>query len=212
MSAFITLEGPEGGGKTTHARLLAEALQEKGFDTLLTREPGGSAIGDQIRHILMSIQNTAMHPSTEFLLFSASRAQHVRDVIVPHLEQGGVVICDRYFHSSLAYQGYGHGLDLNSLRQITKFATNDLSPDLVLLLDLPVQDGLIRRKEEGDWNRMDAYEVEFHKRIRQGYLSMAAEEPARWKIVDATLSMELIQKGIQSFVIERLSNTEYQNS
>jgi dTMP kinase len=128
------------------------------------------------------------------------------------LEQGGVVICDRYFHSSLAYQGYGHGLDLNSLRQITKFATNDLSPDLVLLLDLPVQDGLIRRKEEGDWNRMDAYEVEFHKRMRQGYLSMAAEEPTRWKIVDATLSMEQIQKGIQSFVIQRLSNTEYQNS
>lgn len=212
MSTFITLEGPEGGGKTTHARLLAEALQEDGFDTLLTREPGGSAIGDQIRRILMSIHNTAMHPSTEFLLFSASRAQHVREVIIPHLEQRGVVVCDRYFHSSLAYQGYGHGLDLDALRLISKFATNDLSPDLVLLLDLPVQDGLLRREEEGDWNRLDAYEVEFHKRMRAGYLSMAAAEPTLWQVVDATSSVEQIQKEIQSLVIHRLSNTKYQNS
>ena len=110
MSNFITLEGPEGGGKTTHAKVLAKALKEKGFDVLLTREPGGSAIGDQIRQILMSLENTSMHPSTEFLLFSASRAQHVREIIKPHLDQGGLVVSDRYYHSSLAYQGYGHGL------------------------------------------------------------------------------------------------------
>lgn len=211
MSVFITLEGPEGGGKTTHARQLAEALEESGFDVLLTREPGGSAIGDQIRGVLMSLENTSMDPSTEFLLFSASRAQHVREIIKPQLDQGGVVVCDRYYHSSLAYQGYGHGLDLDVLQQITKFATADLKPDLILLLDLPVQNGLVRRLEEGVWNRMDAYEVEFHKRVREGYLSMAADDPSRWLIVDATPSMEEIQEEIQSLVFQRLSPTDQNN-
>lgn len=208
MSVFITLEGPEGGGKTTHARLLAEAIQSRGFDVLLTREPGGSIIGDQIRDVLMSLDNTSMDPSTEFLLFSASRAQHVREIIKPHLEQGGLVVCDRYFHSSLAYQGYGHGLDLEALHQITRFATAELNPDLIILLDLPVQDGLIRRREEGEWNRLDAYEVEFHKRVREGYLSMAAEDPARWLIVDATPTLDEIQSEIQQLVFERLSQPD----
>jgi dTMP kinase len=208
VSLFITLEGPEGGGKTTHAKVLAEALKEKGFDVLLTREPGGSAIGDQIRQILMSLENTSMHPSTEFLLFSASRAQHVREIIKPHLDQGGLVVSDRYYHSSLAYQGYGHGLDLDALGHVTRFATADLTPDLILLLDLPVQDGLIRRREEGDWNRLDAYEVEFHQRVREGYLSMAADDPARWLIVDAAAPMDEIQAELQSLVFHRLSNAK----
>jgi dTMP kinase len=208
VSLFITLEGPEGGGKTTHAKVLAEALKEKGFDVLLTREPGGSAIGDQIRQILMSLENTSMHPSTEFLLFSASRAQHVREIIKPHLDQGGLVVSDRYYHSSLAYQGYGHGLDLDALGHVTRFATADLTPDLILLLDLPVQDGLIRRREEGDWNRLDAYEVEFHQRVREGYLSMAADDPSRWLIVDAAAPMDEIQAELQSLVFHRLSNAK----
>ena len=208
MSVFITLEGPEGGGKTTHARLLAEALEERGFDVLLTREPGGSMIGDQIRGVLFSLENTSMFPSTEFLLFSASRAQHVREVIKPHLDQGGVVVCDRQYDSSLAYQGFGHKLDLDALRQITNFATSDLTPDLILLLDLPVQDGLVRRQEEGDWNRLDAYEVEFHKRVREGYLSMAADDPSHWLIIDATPSLEVIQREIQSLVLQRLSTID----
>lgn len=206
MSAFITLEGPEGGGKTTHARLLAEALRDRGFDVLLTREPGGSIIGDQIRDVLMSLENTSMDPSTEFLLFSASRAQHVREIIKPHLEQGGVVVCDRYFHSSLAYQGYGHGLDLEALQQITRFATAELNPDLILLLDLPVKYGLVRRREEGVWNRMDDYEVEFHKRVREGYLSMADQDPERWLIVNATPSLAEIQTEIQRLIFARISD------
>lgn len=206
MSAFITLEGPEGGGKTTHARLLAEALRDHGFNVLLTREPGGSIIGDQIRDVLMSLENTSMDPCTEFLLFSASRAQHVREIIKPHLEQGGVVVCDRYFHSSLAYQGYGHGLDLEALQQITRFATAELNPDLILLLDLPVKYGLVRRREEGVWNRMDDYEVEFHKRVREGYLSMADQDPERWLIVNATPSLAEIQTEIQRLIFARISD------
>jgi dTMP kinase len=212
VNSFITLEGPEGGGKTTHAKRLAKALEGRGMDVLLTREPGGSAIGDQIRGVLMSLENTSMHPSTEFLLFSASRAQHVREFIKPHLDQGGVAVCDRYYHSSLAYQGFGHGLDLDALRQITEFATDALTPDLILLLDLPIQDGLIRRREEGVWNRMDAYEVEFHKRVREGYLSMAADDPSRWLIIDATHSMEEIQEEIQSLVFQRLSHSDQKNT
>lgn len=206
MSAFITLEGPEGGGKTTHARLLAEALRDHGFNVLLTREPGGSIIGDQIRDVLMSLENTSMDPCTEFLLFSASRAQHVREIIKPHLEQGGVVVCDRYFHSSLAYQGYGHGLDLEALQQITRFATAELNPDLILLLDLPVKYGLVRRREEGVWNRMDDYEVEFHKRVREGYLSMADQDSERWLIVNATPSLAEIQTEIQRLIFARISD------
>ncbi|TFH34115.1 MAG: dTMP kinase, partial [Anaerolineales bacterium] len=146
MSYFITLEGPEGGGKTHQAARLVDYLKQRGFDALLTREPGGTPISDQIRKVLGSLDNTAMDPHTEFLLFSAARAQHVQQVIRPHLEKGGVVVCDRYFDSSLAYQGFGHQLDLGTLREVTRFATGGLSPDLTLLLDLPVEQGLERRQ------------------------------------------------------------------
>ena len=132
----------------------------------------------------------------------------MREIIKPHLAQGGTVVSDRYYHSSLAYQGYGHGLDLDALGHVTRFATADLTPDLILLLDLPVQDGLIRRREEGDWNRLDAYEVQFHQRVRKGYLSMAADDPTRWLIVDAAAPMDEIQAELQSLVFHRLSNAK----
>jgi dTMP kinase len=201
MSCFITLEGPEGGGKSSQARLLSKGLQADGHDVLFTREPGGSPIGDQIRQVLMSLDNTSMHPTTEFLLFSASRAQHVRQVIRPHLEADGVVVSDRYFHSSLAYQGYGHGLDLDILWEITQFATDGLQPDLILLLDLPVEAGLRRKRSKGEWNRLDAYEKEFHERVRQGYLKMASEDPGRWAIVDASPPIEIVQNQIRKLAL-----------
>jgi dTMP kinase len=204
MSFFITLEGPDGSGKSTQASLLAEEVISRGYDVLLTREPGGSPIGDQIRHILFTLDNSTMHPKTEFLLFSASRAQHVSEVIEPHLEKGGVVISDRYFHSSLAYQGYGHELNLGTLEEITSFATNDLLPNLVLLLDLPVEEGLKRRRCEGEWNRLDGYQVEFHERVRQGYLAMAAADPNRWILIDASNPVDSIQKDIQEAVFKHL--------
>ena len=129
---FITLEGPDGSGKSTQAARLAEHLRARGYDVLLTREPGGTPIGDQVRQVLHSLHNTEMHPRTEILLYSASRAQHVYQIIRPHLERGGVVVSDRYYDSTLAYQGYGHGLDLDALRQITAFATGGLAPDITL--------------------------------------------------------------------------------
>jgi dTMP kinase len=207
MSLFISLEGPDGGGKSTQARLLVDYLTGRGLTVLLTREPGGTPIGDQIRHTLMDLGNTGMDPRTEILLFSASRAQIVHQVIRPCLEAGGIVVCDRFYDSTLAYQGYGHGLDLEALRTITRFATGGLRPDLTLLLDLPAEAGLQRRKSGGQWNRLDAYDLAFHQRVRQGYFALAAAEPARWVKVDATQPLEAVRAGIREVVDARLNRT-----
>ena len=145
-----------------------------------------------------------MDPRTEFLLFSASRAQHVQQIIGPHLKKGGVVVSDRYFDSSLAYQGFGHQLDLRMLRAVTDFATGGLAPDLTLLLDLPVEEGLQRRQKGGDWNRLDAYELAFHQRVRQGYIQLAAEEPERWVTIDAGREAQAVWETVQSTVDARL--------
>lgn len=204
MSLFITLEGPDGGGKSTQARLLVEHLTARGLSALLTREPGGTPIGDQIRRTLMDLGNTGMQPRTEILLFSASRAQIVHQVIRPRLEAGGVVVCDRFYDSTLAYQGYGHGLDLTALRAITDFATGGLRPDLTFLIDLPAEDGLRRRRRGGQWNRLDAYDLAFHQRVRQGYFDLAAAEPDRWVTVDATRPVEAVQSEIRRLVEARL--------
>jgi dTMP kinase len=205
LSLFVTFEGPEGCGKTTQMRLLADHLREQGFDVLVTREPGSTPIGERVRAILLDPAHTEMLPPTEFLLFSAARAQHVGQVIRPHLEKGGIVLCDRYADSSLAYQGYGHQLDLEVLRAITGFATADLSPDLTLYLDVPVALGL-RRKAGGDgdaWNRMEQKEIAYHERVRAGYLSMAAQEPGRWVVVDATYEIDVVQASIQRSIAEQ---------
>jgi len=146
MGVFITFEGPEGSGKTTQIRRLAEHLRSADHDVLLIREPGGTPIGDQIRAVLHDIANTAMVSEAEILLFSASRAQLVGQLIRPALAQGTIVLCDRFADSTLAYQGYGRGLDLDALRQITEFATGGLSPDLTLYLDIPVEKGLDRKR------------------------------------------------------------------
>jgi len=204
LSYFITLEGPEGCGKSTQAATLCSALKHRGYDVLHTREPGGTSIGEQIRRILMDMHNTSMLPRVEVLLFSASRAQHVRDIILPHLERDGVVICDRFYDSTLAYQGYGHGLDLDTLQTITSFATDGLVPDLTLLLDVPVKDGLLRKQQEGEWNRLDAYDLPFHRRVREGYLHMAVADPKRWQIIDAAQSIEDVQQAIQAAVFQFL--------
>jgi dTMP kinase len=198
MSLFLTLEGPEGSGKSTQAPRVAQLLRDRGWNTLLTREPGGTLIGDQIRAVLHDLANTSMHPRTEALLYSASRAQIVNEVVKPHLAAGGAVVCDRFFHSTLAYQGYGQRLDVGILRGITDFATVGLLPDWILLLDLPVEVGLERRRSSGgEWNRLDAYEVAFHQRVREGYLAMAREEPGRWCLIQAAGTPDQVWEEIR---------------
>lgn len=202
---FITLEGPEGSGKTSQLPSLADFLRDLGYDVLTTREPGGTSIGDQIRQVLVSLENQALKPRTEILLFLAARAQLVEEVIKPALRSGKIVLCDRYGDSTLAYQGYGHGLDLVTLRSMLDFATDNLKPDLTLLLDLDVEAGLQRKKKVDEWNRLDAYEVSFHKRVRQGYHALMTMEPERWRIVDASQSWEKVQNSLRD-VIEKFIN------
>jgi len=203
---FITFEGPDGSGKSTQAPRLADFLRQAGYDVLLTREPGGTPIGEQIRAIISDLKNTDMRTRTEILLFQASRAQHVEQVILPHLGRGGLVLCDRYADSTLAYQGYGYQLfDLDTLRSLIRFATVGLQPDLTLLFDLEVEEGLRRRSKGGEWNRLDALDLEFHQRVRKGYLEMAHAEPTRWVLIDAAQSPEQIQGAVQRIVLDRLN-------
>jgi dTMP kinase len=203
---FITLEGPEGAGKTTQLRALADFLRGCGYDVVTTREPGGTAIGDQIRHVLHDTANVAMSPTAEVLLYAASRAQLVAEVIQPALAAGRVVLCDRYADSTMAYQGYGRGLDRDALAALTAVATGGLRPDLTLLLDLDVARGLARRRDEGEeMNRLDLETIEFHRRVRAGYLALAAAEPARWQLIDADRPPAAIQDTLRRLVLERLS-------
>jgi dTMP kinase len=202
---FITLEGPDGSGKSIQVPALAEFVRQLGYDVLTTREPGGTSIGDQIREVIMSMKNKSMNPRTEILLFCAARAQIVSEVIRPQLEKGVVVISDRYADSTLAYQGYGHGLDLKVLRGILDFATGGLTPDLTLLLDVDVETGLSRRQQGGgEWNRLDDYALAFHRRVRDGYLELAAAEPQRWVRIDASQAPQIVQQLMQEAVSRHL--------
>ncbi len=213
---FITFEGPDGSGKTTQIKAISAYLQQRGHDVLLTREPGGTAIGDQIRAVLLdNPENTTMHPRTELLLFCASRAQIVAEVIRPHLEKGGIVICDRYADSTMAYQGYGHGLDLDELRAILDFATGKLYPDLTLYLDIDPETALKRRAEGSlfgeEFNRLDDMEMEFHRRVYEGYEALITAEPKRWQRINATQTVEKIQTDIVAILDERLPKVKTGN-
>jgi len=209
LSLFVTFEGPEGCGKSTQMQLLVPFLKERGCNVLATREPGGTRIGDGVRALLLDPAHTEMLASTEFLLFSAARAQHVGQIIRPHLQRGGVVLCDRFADSSLAYQGYGYGRDLGPLRAISRYATGGLVPDATLLLDVPVEIGLQRKLGgEGDaWNRMERKLLDYHRRVRAGYLSMAREEPQRWTVVDASRDSEQVQAAIRAAVVSCLAGS-----
>lgn len=202
---FITLEGPEGSGKTSHIPHLVEFLREKGHIVFPTREPGGTSISEQIRDVLHDMKNAEMHPRTETLLYQAARAQIVEQVIKPRLDDGEIVISDRYYDSTIAYQGYGHQQNLGEVRALVKYATGGLTPDLTILLDLDVEVGLKRKTQnEVEWNRMDAYTVEFHRRVRAGYLEMVKAEPKRWVIVNSEQAWETVQAELRKVILEKL--------
>jgi len=198
---FVTFEGSEGSGKSTQIRTLAEFLREQGYGVVLTREPGGTPIGDQVRRILLDHANEKMHPRTEVLLFLASRAQHVEELIRPALKAGKIVLCDRYADSTLAYQGYGRGENVDQLRRLIDYATGGLWPDLTFWLDLPVEEGLARLNNK---NRLDSEALAFHKRVREGYKRLAQAEPHRWVRIDGTLTRAEIQEQIRKILLERL--------
>ena len=201
---FITFEGPEGSGKTSQLPGLAKFLEGEGYQVVRTREPGGTKISDQIRAVLTDLGNKELHPRTEILLFLAARAQLVEQVIKPALAEGKLVLCDRYGDSTLAYQGYGHGLDLEALRNMLAFATDGLKPDLTVYLDIDVEAGLQRKRKVDEWNRLDAYEISFHQRVRDGYHQLMAQEPERWAMVDAALPKDEVQSQIRKVVMAKL--------
>ncbi|MDY6872718.1 MAG: dTMP kinase [Chloroflexota bacterium] len=206
---FITLEGPDGSGKTSQIPALEEFLRQKGYDVVVTREPGGTDVGDQIRDILMNLKNTAIVPRTEILLFQAARAQHVEEVINPALAAGKVVICDRFGDSTLAYQGYGHPkINLEKLRYLVNYATGGLKPDLTLFLDVPIKEGLARKLSQSEWNRLDAYAEGFHRRVYQGYMALVSAEPDRWCVIDATQSKDEVQQAMREAILDRLSSLD----
>ena len=222
MSHFITFEGPEGSGKSTQARLLYERMSERGYPVILVREPGGTRISDMIRRIVLDLHNTEMLPMTETLLFSAARAQLVNEVIRPYLAHDGIALCDRYADSTYAYQGYGLGRDLEELRVLTRMATGGLVPDLTIYLNLSAEEGLERKARargrtrapvatQGilpeargtmpvEWNRLDARELAFHKRVEEGYQQLIADLPERWRTFDARLEIETLAAQITDVV------------
>ncbi len=203
---FITLEGPEGSGKTSHIPHLVEYLRAKGYSVFPTREPGGTAISEQIRDILHDLKNAEMHPRTETLLYQAARAQIVEQVIQPRLTAGEIVISDRFYDSTIAYQGYGHQQDLEQVRALVKYATGGLTPDRTILLDLDVQVGLKRKTQnEVEWNRMDAYTVEFYQRVRRGYLEMVKLEPQRWVVVNSEQKWDDVQAELKKVILTGLA-------
>lgn len=184
MGLFITFEGGEGSGKSTQAKALARRLISGGFPAVLSREPGGTRLGRQLRRILK--RGDTVQPLTELLLFNAARVQLVSELIRPSLEQGKIVILDRYADSTVAYQGYGRGLELETVRTINTQATGGLQPDLVIFLDVDVEHGLARKRRLKP-DRFEQEELAFHRRVRQGYLGLAAAEPQRWLVVDGAL-------------------------
>jgi dTMP kinase len=225
MSLFLTFEGPEGSGKSTQARLLYEQLHARRYPVILVREPGGTRIGDLIRRIVLDLQHTEMAPTTETLLFSAARAQLVSEVIRPYLEQGGIVLCDRYADSTYAYQGYGLGRDLDELQTITAAATGGLRPDVTIYLDLSAEEGLERKQRKQqemrqrhttpapppdarqghvEWNRLDARELAYHQRVESGYRELIRQDPERWQVFDARQPIDTLAEQIVAAIEPRL--------
>lgn len=214
---FISFEGPEGAGKTTQARRLAEDLRSEGHEVVLTREPGGTALAEAIRGLVLreaGSDGVPMSAATEALLFTAARADHVERLIRPALGAGKVVICDRFTGSTLAYQGGGRGLDASALRAAQQLATGGLRPDLTLLLDLPVRDGLARRFADSEGaapNRLDAESEAFHERVRAAYHRLAVDEPSTWVIVDADRPSVAVASTIGDTVRSVLRNRRTSN-
>lgn len=197
---FISFEGIEGTGKTTQARLLAERLIDKGYKVVLTQEPGGTVIGNRVREILLHVDHGEMSYMTELLLYNAARAQHLSEKILPALNEGKVVVTDRFTDSTVAYQSYGRGIDIQLIMSINNIATGGIKPHLTILFDLDVEVGLKRNKGANKIDRLELEDVEFHRKVREGYLQIADKQPDRIKIVDASLPLEIVAQKVWEIV------------
>jgi dTMP kinase len=204
LGLFITFEGGEGCGKSTQSRLLLKKLEQQNIPVVLTHEPGGTALGNELRKILKGKRDSSISPQAELFLLAASRAQLVAEVIRPALEEGKVVLCDRFTHSTLVYQGYGRGLDFTAIKMVNNMATGYLNSDLIILLDISPEQGLARKQSLKD--RFELEDLSFHRRVREGYLKMAAAEPDRWLVIDASLPKRKIAEIIRDRVSQLLPN------
>ncbi len=205
---FITLEGPEGSGKTTAVEAAVKALEEKGYQIVRTREPGGTPIAEQIRNVILDKANTNMDPRTEALLYAASRRQHLVEKVWPALKEGKIVICDRYLDSSLAYQGGARDLGVENILNVNLFATENTWPDLTLLFDITPEEGLkrISANANREVNRLDLEKLEFHHKVRDTFLELARRYPDRFVIIDASKSREEVAKATLDAIMSRLCN------
>jgi dTMP kinase len=201
---FITLEGAEGVGKSTQVQALREFLESRGVPLLVTREPGGTPVAEAIRELLLSRDHPAMHPDTELLLMFAGRAEHLRTRILPALEAGTWVLCDRFTDATYAYQGGGRGLDTTRIAVLEDWVQGPVRPDLTLLLDVDVHTGLARARGRGEADRFEQEAVEFFQRVRNAYLELARREPGRYRVIDAGQSMEAVTRDLQAAVQELL--------
>jgi dTMP kinase len=205
LGLFITFEGGEGCGKSTQSRLLLKKLEQQNVPVVLTHEPGGTALGNELRKALKRKRESSISPQAELFLLAASRVQLVAEVIRPALEEGKVVLCDRFTHSTMVYQGYGRGLDFTAIKMVNNMATGYLNPDLIIFLDISPEQGLARKQSLKD--RFELEDLSFHRRVRAGYLKMAAAEPDRWLVIDASLPKRKIAKIIWDRVSQLLPSS-----
>jgi dTMP kinase len=197
---FITLEGSEGSGKSTNLAYIHEKLQQSGIDVVLTREPGGTPLGEQIRDLLLDHRQQAMASDTELLLMFAARAQHLNELILPALEQGKWVLCDRFTDATYAYQGAGRGISEERIATLEQWVQGELRPDLTFFLDLPVEQGLARAGERSTPDRFEREQLDFFERVRQGYLQQAERDPQRYRVVDASVALEQVQSQLDTIL------------
>ena len=207
---FITFEGPEGAGKTTVLSKLSDALLEQGFKVLQTREPGGISISEQIREVLLNKDNVSMDERTEALLYAAARRQHLVEKVLPALENGYMVLCDRFIDSSLAYQGYARGLGVESVYEINRFAIDETMPNLTLYFDIDPKEGLarIQSNQNREVNRLDMEKLSFHEKVREGYLMLVDRFPERIKVVDASASIDMVLEKSLKVILDYAKKQE----